>query len=46
LAMEIQQRFQPTAPPTVLGYELQDCSPAMKSAVTTTTSSNVKMGGW
>ena len=26
LAMEIQQRFQPTAPPTVLGYELQGIS--------------------
>ncbi|HEX4900787.1 MAG TPA: SpoIIE family protein phosphatase [Pyrinomonadaceae bacterium] len=26
LAMEIQQRFQPTAPPIVLGYELQGIS--------------------
>jgi serine phosphatase RsbU (regulator of sigma subunit) len=26
LAMEIQQRFQPTAPPTVIGYELQGIS--------------------
>lgn len=26
LAMEIQQRFQPTAPPTVSGYELQGIS--------------------
>ncbi len=26
LAMEIQQRFQPTAPPVVLGYELQGIS--------------------
>jgi phosphoserine phosphatase RsbU/P len=26
LAMEIQQRFQPTAPPTVAGYELQGIS--------------------
>ena len=36
LAREIQQRFQPTAPPTLNGYEMQGISfPSYESAATT-----------
>jgi len=47
LAMEIQQRFQPTAPPQLFGYELQGISfPCYEIGGTITTLLNVTTGDW
>jgi len=47
LAMEIQQRFQPTAPPILLAMSFRESVfPAMRLAATTTTSLSVKTGDW